>query len=379
MTTNRPELYIGLMSGTSADGIDAALVDYSQSPPTLIAKLEFPLGPKVKNLILQLCSPGDNEIEQMGQLDRLLGQRFAEAALQLLEKSPFQADEVVAIGCHGQTIRHRPPGQTANNESLPFTLQIGDPNTIAELTGITTVADFRRRDIAAKGQGAPLAPAYHQALFAGSSTERFIVNIGGMSNITQLRPGKPALGFDTGPGNVLMDSWIYQQRGEHYDRNGHWAASGQSEQALLDKLLTHPFLQLPAPKSTGRESFNLPWLEHLLSQFNEPIAATDVQATLLEFTAQTISDAIAQTSDGNQKEIYICGGGAYNAQLMHRLEQLNQGSQVSSTDTIGIAPEWVEAMAFAWLAQRTLQRQTGNLKEVTGASGDRILGGIYYP
>ncbi|BFM14173.1 anhydro-N-acetylmuramic acid kinase [Maricurvus nonylphenolicus] len=377
--TNRPELYIGLMSGTSADGIDAALVDYSQDTPTLVAKLEYPLGSQLKNQILQLCSPGDNEIERMGQLDRLLGQRFAEATLQLLENSPFGAEDIAAVGSHGQTIRHRPPGQLTTDESLPFTLQIGDPNTIAELTGITTVADFRRRDVAAKGQGAPLAPAFHQALFTGSTKERFIVNIGGMSNITQLTPTKPALGFDTGPGNVLMDGWIYQQRGEHYDRDGHWAASGQANLVLLDKLLAHPFLQLPAPKSTGREAFNLAWLEHLLSQFNEPVAAADVQATLLEFTARTISDAIGQASSDHQGEIYICGGGAHNAQLMHRLSQLNQGSQVNSTETIGIAPEWVEAMAFAWLAQRTLQRQAGNLKEVTGANGARILGGIYYP
>jgi anhydro-N-acetylmuramic acid kinase len=382
--TNRPELYIGLMSGTSADGIDAALVDYSQQTPTLVATLEYPLGSQLKSLILQLCTPGDNEIERMGQLDRLLGQRFAEATLQLLENSPFCAEDIIAIGSHGQTIRHRPPGQTIADESQPFTLQIGDPNTIAELTGITTVADFRRRDIAANGQGAPLAPAFHQALFTGSSKERFIVNIGGISNITQLTPDKPALGFDTGPGNVLMDGWIYQQRGEHYDRDGHWAASGQVNQVLLDKLLSHPFLQLPAPKSTGREVFHLPWLEHLLSQFNEPVAAADVQATLLEFTARTISDAIAQTSrdkpsSDHQGEIYVCGGGAHNAQLMHRLAQLNQGLPVNSTETIGIAPEWVEAMAFAWLAQRTLQRQAGNLKAVTGADGARILGGVYYP
>ncbi len=370
------------MSGTSADSIDAVLVDFASTPPKLLTQLEHPIDHTLKNQILQLCNPGDNEIERMGHLDRSLGLHFAQATQQLLTQSGINADQVRAIGSHGQTIRHRPPGLQGNDDNLPFTLQIGDPNTLAEITGITTVADFRRRDIAANGQGAPLAPAFHQALFASDSSERFVVNIGGMSNITQLSPGQAALGFDTGPGNVLMDGWIYQQRGENYDRDGHWAASGSVHSPLLDKLLSHPFLPLSPPKSTGREAFNLNWLNHLLSEFNEPIASADVQATLLEFTATTITDAInsiSQSTKSAQTEVFICGGGAFNAQLMHRLTQLSNGYQVQTTRTIGIDPEWVEAMAFAWLAHQTLQRQPGNLQQVTGAQGARILGGIYYP
>jgi anhydro-N-acetylmuramic acid kinase len=376
------QLYIGLMSGTSADSIDAVLVDFASTPPKLLAQLEHPIDHTLKNQILQLCNPGDNEIERMGHLDRSLGLHFAQATQQLLAQSGINADQIRAIGSHGQTIRHRPPGLQGNDDNLPFTLQIGDPNTLAEITGITTVADFRRRDIAANGQGAPLAPAFHQALFASDSSERFVVNIGGMSNITQLSPEQAALGFDTGPGNVLMDGWIYQQRGENYDRDGHWAASGSVHNPLLDKLLSHPFLPLSPPKSTGREAFNLNWLNHLLSEFNEPIASADVQATLLEFTATTITDAISSISKSTksvQTEVFICGGGAFNAQLMHRLTQLSNGYQVQITRSIGIDPEWVEAMAFAWLAHQTLQRQPGNLQQVTGAQGARILGGIYYP
>jgi anhydro-N-acetylmuramic acid kinase len=370
------------MSGTSADSIDAVLVDFASTPPKLLAQLEHPIDHTLKNQILQLCNPGDNEIERMGHLDRSLGLHFAQATQQLLAQSGINADQIRAIGSHGQTIRHRPPGLQGNDDNLPFTLQIGDPNTLAEITGITTVADFRRRDIAANGQGAPLAPAFHQALFASDSSERFVVNIGGMSNITQLSPEQAALGFDTGPGNVLMDGWIYQQRGENYDRDGHWAASGSVHNPLLDKLLSHPFLPLSPPKSTGREAFNLNWLNHLLSEFNEPIASADVQATLLEFTATTITDAISSISKSTksvQTEVFICGGGAFNAQLMHRLTQLSNGYQVQTTRSIGIDPEWVEAMAFAWLAHQTLQRQPGNLQQVTGAQGARILGGIYYP
>lgn len=378
----RRELYIGLMSGTSADSIDAALVDFAVTPPLLVAQHELALETELKQRILQLCQPGANEIDRMGQLDRELATHFAQATIQLLTKAEIAATDIIAIGSHGQTIRHRPPGQDQHLFSHPFTLQITDPNTLAELTGITTVADFRRRDIAAGGQGAPLTPAFHADVFANAERQRFIVNIGGMSNITQLTPGRDVIGFDTGPGNVLMDSWINLNQGLSYDRDGSWAASGTIHTGLLATMLRHPFLQLNPPKSTGRESFNLTWLESLLDNLDESIAAADVQATLLEFTALSISNdlyKLKQQHDGLPTEVFVCGGGAYNQQLMNRLRAHAQGYTVCSTTEIGIAPEWVEAMAFAWLARQTLNHKPGNLASVTGASGIRILGGIYYP
>ncbi len=378
---SQQELYIGLMSGTSADSIDAVVVDFSASPPSLIATHELPINQPLKEKILLLCQSGDNEIEQMGELDRELGHRFAEATIRLLATTNLSSDTIVAIGSHGQTIRHRPPGQGHTN--LPFTLQIADPNTLAEITGITTVADFRRRDIAAGGQGAPLTPAFHAAVFAHNKQQRFIVNIGGMSNITQLTPGQPVIGFDTGPGNALMDGWINLQLNRPYDRNGEWAASGNVHQKLLQTMLSHPFLALPPPKSTGRESFNLSWLQDLLTTLNESIIAPDVQATLLEFTAISITNSLIECrlrSNNYPAKAFICGGGAYNGQLMHRLQQLAQTNySVHSTAEIGIDPKWVEAIAFAWLARQTLNHRTGNLASVTGAKGQRVLGGIYYP
>ena len=367
-------LYIGLMSGTSADGIDVALVDFSNNGIQLLASCETPLEAEVKNKILQLCQPGDNEIDRMGALDRQLGSHYANACKQLLQQANLPASAITAIGCHGQTIRHRPT-QLSNTA---FTLQIGDPNTIAEQTGITTVSDFRRRDIAAGGQGAPLTPAFHQAVFHSPLTSRAIVNIGGMANISYLPSEGEVTGFDTGPGNVLLDTWVFRQQAKSFDRDGNWAASGKCITALLQQLLQHPYFQLPAPKSTGREVFNLNWLLKQLESYASHEKEEDIQATLLELTAVTISKDIHALSQGEKLEVYVCGGGAYNQQLMRRLTQLLEEHCVASTDELGIAPEWVEAIAFAWLAKQTIDRKPGNLPAVTGAKKLVPLGGIYW-
>lgn len=367
------QLYIGLMSGTSADAIDAVLVDLS-SGAKLLAHHSQKLPLALRQRIHQLCTPGDNEIDRMGMLDVELGRHFAQTTNQLLATAGVMPSDVIAIGSHGQTIRHRPPATC----EYAFTLQIGDPNTIAELTGITTIADFRRRDMAAGGQGAPLVPAFHRALFHSEECSRAIVNIGGMANITWLPRGnqRGVVGFDTGPGNVLMDGWILEHRQQPYDQNGAWAASGTPIPTLLEQLLRHPFFAQQPPKSTGRESFNPAWLTTHLTQPGE-VSAADVQATLLELTAISIAQSVNGLGD-EYKEVYICGGGAYNSRLMQRLGELLSNDQVKSTSALGVAPEWIEAMAFAWLAQQTLEHKPGNLRAVTGASRDVILGGIYF-
>ncbi len=369
---SQPQLYIGLMSGTSADAIDAALVNL-QSTPQLIAQHTLPLPQNIRQQIHSLSLPSNNEIDRMGSLDMELGQLFAQTSLELLAKAGVSASHITAIGSHGQTIRHRPPGSPEGT----FTLQIGDPNLIAELTGITTIADFRRRDMAAGGQGAPLVPAFHRAIFHAVGKDRVIVNIGGMANITWLPAQGVVSGFDTGPGNVLMDSWIAEHLGQSYDQDGAWAASGQICATLLGELLNTPYFKIPAPKSTGRESFNRAWLEdHLRNSLSTPTPA-DIQATLLELTATTIADSIKGLSRG-LKEIFVCGGGAYNTVLMQRLTQLMPWDTVASTAALGVDPQWIEAMAFAWLAQQTLNHRTGNLCEVTGAKREVILGGVYF-
>ncbi|TQV71703.1 anhydro-N-acetylmuramic acid kinase [Exilibacterium tricleocarpae] len=368
------ELYIGLMSGTSADGVDAALVDFAQSPPQLLAHHSHSMEAGVKQRIHRLATPADNEIDRLGVLDRELGAIFAAATLALLDKAQLEPGDIAAVGSHGQTVRHRPPHTT----ELPFSLQIGDPNDIAARTGITTVADFRRRDIAAGGQGAPLAPAFHRAVFQSPDNDRMIVNIGGMANVTYLPATGVARGFDTGPGNALMDAWILQHRGEAFDQNGRWAATGAVDPTLLAKLSEHPFFHQSGPKSTGREAFNEGWLQRVLAAINRPLAAADVQATLLELTAGSIAGGIKSLREDRRCEVFICGGGAHNQQLLLRLQKLLQPTPVASTDALGIAPDWVEAAAFAWLARQTMGRLKGNLATVTGADKEVILGGVYF-
>jgi anhydro-N-acetylmuramic acid kinase len=359
------DLYIGLMSGTSADGIDAALVDFNSATPLLVAHHFTEFSSDLRERILALNHPGHDEINRLGELDHILGKAFADAANTLLAKSGIATSDIRAIGSHGQTIRHHP--------QLRFTLQIADPNMIAAKTGITTVADFRRRDMAYGGQGAPLVPAFHQTILRSKDHDRAVVNIGGVANITFLPCDlqKSILGFDTGPGNNLMDAWIQQHLQKTHDKNGEWAKQGIVSVDLLKKLLNDAYFKMIPPKSTGPEYFNLAWLnKHLGSQKND-----DVQATLAELTAITISNAIKNLM--NSGEVLICGGGVHNQYLMQRLTALLKPFDVLSTEKYGVHPDWMEAMAFAWLAKQTLEKKPGNVMQVTGAKEQAILGGVY--
>nr|WP_187422474.1 anhydro-N-acetylmuramic acid kinase [Cellvibrio japonicus] len=371
--------FVGLMSGTSADAIDAVLVEPG-NPPHLLASHSVAIPPQLRAQIHALSLPGTNEIDRLGSLDIELAELFARAVHELLQSASCHAGQIAAIGSHGQTIRHRPPQHNdPTYTGKTFTLQIGDPNTLAQLTGITTVADFRRRDMAAGGQGAPLVPAFHRTLFTvpGDGKDRVIVNIGGMANITWLGKEGSVMGFDTGPGNVLMDAWTQLHRQQPFDRDGVWAASGNIDSRLLNTLLEHPFFSLPAPKSTGREEFNLPWLEKALHKLPLPLSATDIQATLLALTVKTIAQPTHNLSH-SAKEVILCGGGAYNRELLGHLRNELPNDTVCTSQDKGIAPEWIEAMAFAWLAEQTLNRRPGNLCAVTGARQEVILGGVYY-
>ena len=362
------ELYVGLMSGTSLDAIDCVVVDFSEGV-TLLAAESFALSDSRRSSILELCQPGNNEIDKMGRLDRQLGIDFASAVEATLNQHSINSLDVVAIGSHGQTIRHRP----SENGELGFTLQIGDPNTIAYLTGIDTIADFRRKDIAAGGQGAPLVPAFHHAMFADRCKHGALLNIGGMANISLL--DAPILGFDTGPGNVLIDHYCRRHFNADYDDDGRIAASGHVDQALLERMMQHPFLAMPAPKSCGRENFDQHWVEQLLRDHAKSVAPVDLIATLTEFTAKSIClgfDASGRRID----QVIVCGGGAFNQHLCQRI-QVNSGKEVVSSDQFGVAPQWMEAIAFAWFAMRTLKKQHSNAPSVTGAAQEVVLGAMY--
>ena len=368
------------MSGTSLDGVDIVAASFTPRFE-ILARQSFAMPGAIKALILELCSAGDNEIEKLGHLDIALAQLFARCCNQLIDNNPgiFDTLLIQAVGLHGQTIRHRPYNLPLHN----FSLQIGDANTFAELTNLTTIADFRRRDMAAGGQGAPLVPAFHQSLFQSNHADRVIVNIGGMSNITLLSKDQHSalIGFDTGPGNVLMDAWINKCQNKTYDKDGHWAQTGIVNDALLNELMALDYFKQNYPKSTGREQFNLNWLDHCINQANCPSALkdNDIQASLVELTARTIADQIIEQQFSNA-EIFICGGGAHNHYLMRRLSDLLPKSAcVTSTSEINLDPDWVEAAAFAWLAKQTLAGLTSNSSTVTGAKGERILGAIYQP
>jgi anhydro-N-acetylmuramic acid kinase len=365
-------LFIGLMSGTSMDGIDAVVVDFSSNSPHLLASHQEPIPNKLQKTLRQLAQPGDDGIDQVGAADIEIGRLLAKAVNNLLHSSGLSSDDIIAIGSHGQTIRHRPDSET------PFTLQIGDPNTIAQLTGITTIADFRRRDMAAGGQGAPLVPAVHANLFQQPDCTRVVLNIGGIANITLLpADGDSAvIGYDTGPGNTLMDSWCRQHINQPYDANGEWAASGQVIKPLLESMLADPYFKRPPPKSSGPEYFSPNWLQQQIATLQQPFTHQEIQTTLLELTAQSISQAIQQHHI-EIKELLVCGGGVHNQFLMQRLAELLKPTIVSSTADSGVEPDWLEALAFAWLAYRTLNGLTGNLPDVTGADSAVVLGGIY--
>lgn len=363
-------LYAGLVSGTSMDGVEAALLEIT---PTGFAvrgalHLDYPqaLATRLRDAV---ADPAGCGLDELGTLDTGIGEVFADAAEALLRQEGLARDAVRAIGSHGQTVLHRPRGP------LPCTLQIGDPNRIAERTGIDVVADFRRRDLAAGGEAAPLVPAFHAAAFGAPGEDRAVVNIGGIANVTLLRADGGVGGFDTGPGNCLMDLWAGEQLGADFDRDGAFAASGQVQPALLEALLAEPYLALPPPKSTGRELFHRSWLEPALKR--HPSAPADVMATLSEYTATTIADALRATPDFRPRELLVCGGGARNGELMRRLGRQLPTLAVSSTATRGIAPEQVEAALFAWLAHRFLEGLPGNVVAVTGARGPRVLGALY--
>lgn len=368
-----PELFIGLMSGTSLDAIDAVLVDLAASAPRLLATHSHPLPAALRTQLLTLCHGGTaDELRLMAELDVRLGRLFAEASLALLHQAAIPASAVRAIGSHGQTVRHEPDGEH------PFSVQIGDPNLIAQLTGITTIADFRRRDIAASGQGAPLVPAFHAAVLRDADESRVVLNIGGMANITALphNPQQVVTGFDTGPGNVLMDAWAARHLGTAQDNEGRWADSASCHEQLLAALLRDAYFQRPPPKSTGREHFNMAWLEARLAQFDTTPEPAQVQASLCALTAQSCATAIQRYAPHTQR-VLVCGGGVHNVTLMRRLADALPNRSVASTQILGLDPDWVEALAFAWLAQQTLAGKTGNLPSVTGARAPVVLGGIY--
>jgi anhydro-N-acetylmuramic acid kinase len=360
-------LYLGLISGTSADGIDAALVRFE--PKLEIIAAHTSLYPDALRARIIALARNDAAItlDDLGQLDVEIGACFAEAALGLLSEVNMASSAIAALGSHGQTVCHHPSGPH------PFTLQIGDPNVIAERTGIVTVADFRRADVAAGGQGAPLLPAVHAAVLADAVTPRAILNLGGIANVSLLVPGKPVQGFDTGPANCLMDAWSLRMRGTSRDEGGAWARSGRVAAALLERLLADPYFASPPPKSTGREYFNLDWLDARLSG---NLAAEDVQATLLQLSARSIASALDSHAP-EVREVYACGGGVHNGALMDALRIELPGAKFDTTAALGLDPDFVEAAGFAWLAHARLAGLPGNLPSVTGAGGPRVLGALY--
>ena len=362
-------LYLGLISGTSADGIDVALVSVEQDVPRLRAALTYPWPEALRERVLALAQDLTAfNLDSFGRLDVAVGRHFADAARALLERNGIAPSAVRAIGSHGQTVRHRPGGEA------PFTLQIGDPTVVAELCGIDVVADFRRADVAAGGQGAPLLPAVHAMLLGQRGATRVVLNLGGIANITVLGPEDQVLGFDTGPANGLLDAWCMEQRGEAFDRDGAFAAAGKVDAPLLESLLADPYFALPPPKSTGREHFHLAWL--LRQPRVALLSPADVQATLLELTAHTVADAIEAHAPA-ATDVLVCGGGVHNSRLMARLAEWLAPRRVASTAAHGSDPDYLEAAAFAWLARQRVLGLPGNLPAVTGARGRRVLGALH--
>jgi anhydro-N-acetylmuramic acid kinase len=369
-------IYIGVMTGTSMDGVD--FVAASFDPLHIHATLTVAFDPHLRDELMALTLPDDNEIDRMGKADVALATMIGNGINQLIQENNLDKSQIKAIGCHGQTIRHRP--------EHGFTLQIGDPNIITEITQIPVISDFRRRDMAAGGQGAPLVPAFHQALFQHSTIHRVILNLGGIANVSMLPAGdeQNVYGFDTGPANILMDAWCHRYTGQPYDENGNWAAYGQPIRSLLDRLQANEYFSKEPPKSTGREDFNLEWLDEQILDWRNDLeydeledTPENIQATLMKLTTRAIKKAIYR-SPLDTGEVYVCGGGAYNSHLLEQLRwRLRKHNwSVQSTSALGLAPTWVEATAFAWLAMRFDQQLSGNLPAVTGAKGYRILGTI---
>jgi anhydro-N-acetylmuramic acid kinase len=366
--------YIGLMSGTSLDGIDAAIVDFSNNGSELVSCFYQSFNSELQARLKKLCYQTTINLPELGRLDCELGTLFNQCITKLLIQAGLPASSITAIGSHGQTIYHSP--QTA----YPFSLQIGDPNRVSKLSGIPVVADFRRADIAVGGQGAPLVPAFHQAIFQSEQENRVIVNIGGIANITVLPASTTAqvIGFDTGPGNTLLDVWTRKHQKLAYDEDSRFGRSGRLCDPLLERMLKDDYFSQPAPKSTGQELFSEQWLNNTLNQFEHAVSASDVQTTLYELTARTIADAI-QSVAPNTQSLLVCGGGVHNALLMERLEANLSQSTVASTALLGADPDWVEAMAFAWMAHCFVEKIPSNLPSVTGADRPVVLGGYYLP
>ncbi len=360
--------YIGVMSGTSLDGIDVVLAAIDEHLVVQLASYSHPIPLALKNEILAICQGQQLTLSQLGQLDTRLGKLFAQAVQTLMTNQGLTRADVTAIGCHGQTVWHEPQGDA------PHTMQIGDNNQIVALTGVTVVGDFRRRDMALGGQGAPLVPAFHHALLAHPTERRMVLNIGGIANLSLLIPDHAVKGYDTGPGNMLMDAWIWRQKGRPYDKDAEWACEGKVILPLLQQMLSDPYFAAPAPKSTGREYFNYGWLERQLAAF-PGLAGEDVQATITELTAVTIAEQVLLS--GGCERLMVCGGGSRNPLLMARLAGLLPGIEVGTTDEAGIDGDDMEALAFAWLAFRTLSGLPGNLPSVTGARDASVLGAIF--
>lgn len=363
------ELYIGLMSGTSVDGVDAVLCEIGASRLTLRAARTIPFPAALRHRIAALIERPETPLLELGRLDVALGEFFAACALEIAAEAKVSTRDITAIGHHGQTVFHAP------EPPEPFTLQIGDPNVVAARTGITTVADFRRLDVALGGQGAPLVPAFHAWQFSAANETRVVLNIGGIANLTVLAPDAPVVGFDTGPGNTLLDRWIERTRGVEHDEAGEWAAGGEVDADLLAVLLDEPYFRLPPPKSTGRDLFNLAWLDERLARVARKPNHRDVQATLAELTAKTIAAAIDRHAPRCARVI-VCGGGAHNQDLLARLGRATD-LPVETSERYGIGPDWVEGAAFAWLARARLSRIAGNVPSVTGARMAVMLGGVY--
>lgn len=370
MAEDSADLYLGLISGTSADGIDAALASFADGRVRTLAAQSFDYRAELRRAVLALArTEAQCSLDEIGQLDNAVGHAFADAATALLQQADVDRARIRAIGSHGQTIRHR------LDLAEPFTIQVGNPNVIAERTGLTVVADFRRRDVAAGGQGAPLAPGFHAAALAGAAPQ-VVLNLGGIANLTWLAPGEPVIGFDAGPANALLDAHAERALGQPVDRDATLARRGQVVQPLLARMMDDPYLALPPPKSTGREYFNIDWLDGHLAAAGMDLSAADLQRTLVEFSARSTAAALALLP-GQPLRVLACGGGVHNPLLMARLGDLVAPATLATTADCGIDPDFVEALAFAWLARQTLAGQSGNLPTVTGAAAPRVLGGIY--
>ncbi|WP_293604112.1 anhydro-N-acetylmuramic acid kinase [Polaromonas sp. UBA4122] len=371
---------IGLMSGTSLDGADGVLVDFSGKKPRVVASATEPFSEIFRAELLALNSPTDNELHRAALAGNQLAAVYARVIGTLLDNAAAQgisAANIQAIGAHGQTVRHQPQRTSAEAAGVGYTLQLNNPALLAELTGLDVVADFRSRDVAAGGQGAPLVPAFHQSFFGRTDATVAVLNLGGMSNLSVLphHPESPVLGFDCGPGNALMDAWCQQHTGQPFDAGGAWAASGRLLPKLLASLLDEPYFSQAIPKSTGRDLFSLAWLAEKLVPFAAE-RPEDIQNTLTEFTASACITGVSSYGKDSE-ELIVCGGGAFNRHLMQRLQAGFSSLRVSASDLHGLPPLQVEAAAFAWLARQAVRRQPGNLPSVTGAAGLRVLGAIY--